>query len=132
MRNEKFKNQIKKNKEASTSTETIVEALYEEEPKEVVVREIQEPKTLTVNVDIPDIPKPAIRRPAGRPRGEETIQKTVYIPKYLWPFVQAAIKKNGGNMQSYFGSLLETDINKNREKYKELAEIYRTLDGENV
>ncbi len=131
MKNEKFMNQIKKNKAAATSTETIVDALYEDEKVEEAPKEATlEPEPV---VTIPlTMPRPVNRRTAGRPKGEETIQKTVYIPKYLWPFVQAAVKKNGGNLQSYFGSLLETDINRNRDKYKELAEIYRTLDGENA
>ncbi len=131
MKNEKFMNQIKKNKAAATSTETIVEALYEEEKIEELPKEpVLEPEPV-VTRPLP-LPRSVSRRTVGRPKGEETIQKTVYIPKYLWPFVQAAVKKNGGNLQSYFGSLLETDINRNRDKYKELAEIYRTLDGENA
>lgn len=131
MKNEKFMNQIKKNKAAATSTETIVEALYEEEKIEELPKEpVLEPEP-DVTRPLP-LPQSVSRRTVGRPKGEETIQKTVYIPKYLWPFVQAAVKKNGGNLQSYFGSLLETDINRNRDKYKELAEIYRTLDGENA
>ena len=129
MRNDKFKNQIRKNKEAATSTETIVESLYEESE---AVREPEKELTATVTAPEPlwstTVISKGERRQAGRPKGEETLQKTVYIPKYLWPYVQAAVKVNGGNMQKYFSTLIEADINKNRAAYNGLAEIYRSLD----
>ena len=50
MRNDKFKNQIRKNKEAATSTETIVESLYEESE---AVREPEKELTATVTAREP-------------------------------------------------------------------------------
>ena len=117
MRNEKFKNQIKKNKAAVNSSEGIAEALYEEEKNEEPI--------------VYSEPSRPARKSVGRPRGEDTIQKTIYIPRYLWSFVQAAVKVNGGNLQSYLSGLIEADINKNRDKYKDLADIFKTIDGGN-
>ena len=126
MGTDKFKRQINKNKALKTSTDEVTESLYEAQEKEEIP--FEEPKAAHI------MPEPVketgpVKKSPGRPKGEDTIRKTLYIPDELWYYVQAAVKLNGGNLQTYFNDLIKTDIGRNLEKYKELAELYRSIDS---
>ena len=125
MKNQKFSDQLKKNKNASTSTDAIADSLYKE--ADSVHEETETVKYQSEPVYRTFTEPARVKSPVGRPKGDNTIQKTVYIPEYLWPYVQAAVKQNGGNMQKYFNSLIEADIAKNRSRYNAAAELYMSL-----
>ena len=124
----KFKNQINKNKELKTSTDEVTEALYKEAEKSEIMPEPQPEERPAVNTSPADASFPSSKG-KGRPKGDDTIRKTIYIPQYNWPYVQAAQKIHGGNLQKYLNDLIQNDIDRNREKYKELADLYRSIDG---
>ena len=126
MGTDKFKRQINKNKALKTSTDEVTESLYEAQEKEEIPYE--EPKAAQIMPEPVNEAAPVKKSP-GRPKGEDTVRKTLYIPDELWYYVQAAVKLNGGNLQTYFNDLIKTDIGRNLEKYKELAELYRSIDS---
>ncbi len=146
MGRDKFIKQIKKN--SKTSTDAITEELYnslEDAPSneageaEPVNNDNKpadnddksyQPESLTEaapNLEA-DSNIPVARKSAGRPKGDDTVRKTIYIPQYNWPYVQAAVKYHDGNLQKYFNGLIQDDIDRHREKYRELAELYRSID----
>ena len=97
MGTDKFKRQINKNKALKTSTDEVTESLYEAQEKEEIPYE--EPKAAQI------MPEPVketahVKKSPGRPKGEDTVRKTLYIPDELWYYVQAAVKLNGGNLQT--------------------------------
>ena len=122
MGTDKFKKQINKNKEIRTSTDEVTEALYKEmETAEVKPEPQKEPQII--------ITSPVEKRATGRPKGDDTVRKTVYIPRYNWPYVQAAVKLHGGNLQRYINDIIQNDIDRNRDRYKDLADLFRSIDN---
>ncbi len=128
MGTDKFKQQIKKNNELRTSTDEVTDALYEEAEKKTITQaSVSEPSVPAVSPPVEPVPKVS-KRSVGRPKGDDTVRKTIYIPDHMWPYIQAAVKLNGGNLQKYLNGLLEADIDKNRDKYRELADLFRSID----